>query len=78
MFFLHLHVIHELGSNHDTGDDQPMNIEGIDGQRWLPLREPIEIDIGDNIAGGAAIGILEDPLQVALDGDGGSGQTMED
>ncbi|KAE8676800.1 hypothetical protein F3Y22_tig00111582pilonHSYRG01212 [Hibiscus syriacus] len=39
-----LHIIHELGSNHDARNKQPMNVERIDGQRGLPLSKPIEIN----------------------------------
>lgn len=44
-----------------------MNIERINGQRRLPLGEPIEIHVSNDVARRAAVGILEDPLQVALD-----------
>lgn len=55
-----------------------MNVEGIDGQFRLPLRKSIEIDVSHNVAGRAAIGVLEDSLQIALHGDGGSGEAVED
>ena len=49
-----------------------MNIEGIDGERGsLVHREPIEIDVGNHKACRAATRIPDNPLQVALDGDGG-------
>lgn len=70
-------IIHELSSNHDTGNQKPMHIEGIDGQRGLALREPVEVNEGYNEAGRAAIGVFEDPLKVTLDGNGGPGETME-
>lgn len=47
-----------------------MNVEGIDGQRRLPLSKAIEINVCNNEARWAAIGVLENSLQVALDGDG--------
>ena len=50
-----------------------MNIEGIDGERGsLVHREPIEIDVGNHKACRAATRIPDNPLQVALDGDGGT------
>lgn len=44
-----------------------MDIEGIDGQQWLHLSEPVEVDVGDDEARWAAIGVIEDPLEVAVD-----------
>lgn len=55
-----------------------MDIERIDGQQGLPLRESVEINIGNDEARRATIGVLEDPLKVALDGDGGPGEAVED
>lgn len=43
-----------------------MHIEGVDGQRGLPLSETIKIDICNNEARWTAVGILEDSLKVAL------------
>lgn len=54
-----------------------MNIEGIDGEGGLPLSETIEIDVSDNEARRAAIGVLEDSLEVAMNRDRRSGQAME-
>ena len=71
------HIIHELSSNHDTGNQEPMRIEGADGQRGLALREPVKVDEGNNEARWAAIGILEDPLKVTLDGNVGPCEAME-
>jgi len=73
-----LQVIHEFGSNHDTSDEQAMNVVRIDGQQWLPLRKPIEINIGHNEARRTAIGILENPLQIALNWDCRRSEAMED
>lgn len=73
-----LHVIHELGRDQDTGDEQSMNIERIDGQSLLSLGEPVQVDIGDHKARGAAIGVLENPLQVAVDWDCGLCEAVED
>lgn len=55
-----------------------MDVEGIDRQRRLHLDEPIQVDVGDDEATGAAVCVLEDPLQVVLDRDRGPGQAMED
>lgn len=44
-----------------------MNIEGIDGERGVALREAIEVDVGDNVAGRAAVSILENSVEIALD-----------
>lgn len=73
-----LHVIHELCRDQNTSYEQPMDIERIDWQQRLPLCESVEINIGDDEARGATIGVLEDPLKIALDGDGGRGEAMED
>jgi hypothetical protein len=73
-----LHVIHELCRDQYTGNEQAMNIERIDGQRGLPLRESVEINVGNDEARRATIGVLEDPFEVALDGDGGPGEAVED
>lgn len=61
-----LRVIQELCSNHDTGDKQAMNIEGIDGQGGLPLNEPIKINIRNNETSRATICILENSFKIAL------------
>ena len=45
-----------------------MNIEGVDGRRGLALREPVEVNEGNNEAGRTAIGVLEDPLKVTMNG----------
>jgi len=72
-----LHVIHELCRDQYTGNEQAMNIERIDGQRGLPLRESVEINVGNDEARRATIGVLEDPFEVALDGDGGLCHALE-
>lgn len=72
------HVVQELGGDHDAGDEQAVDVEGVERERRLPLREPLEVDVGDHEAGGAAVGVLEDPLQVAPDRDGGPRQAVED
>ena len=54
-----------------------MRIEGAEGQRGLALREPVKVDEGNNEARWAAIGILEDPLKVTLDGNGGPCEAMK-
>lgn len=54
-----------------------MHIERIDGQQGLLLRESVEINIGNNETRWTTIGILEDPLKVALDRDGRSCEAME-
>lgn len=72
-----LHVIHELCRDQNASNEQAMNIERIDGQQGLALRESVEINVGNDEARGATIGVLEDPLKVALDGDGGPGEAVE-
>lgn len=57
-----LHVIHELGGNHDTCYKQTMNIERIERQRGLPLSKSIKINVGNDETRWATICILEDPL----------------
>ena len=64
---LNLHIIHELGGDHDTSNEQTMYIKGINRQQWLPLREPVKVDIGNNKARRATVCVLEDPLKVAMD-----------
>lgn len=54
-----------------------MHIERIDGQQGLLLRETVKINVGNNETRWATIGILEDPLKVALDGDGRPCEAME-
>lgn len=54
-----------------------MDIEGIDGQQWLRLSEAVEVDVGNDEARGAAICVLEDPLEVAVDCNGGCGEAVE-
>lgn len=54
-----------------------MHIERIDGQQGLLLRESVEINIGNNETRWTTIGILEDPLKVALDRDGRPCEAME-
>jgi len=44
-----------------------VDIERIDRQQRLPPGEAIEVDISNDEAGGAAIGVPEDPLEVAPD-----------
>lgn len=54
-----------------------MHIERIDGQQGLLLRETVEINVGNDETRWATIGILEDPLKVALDGDVRLREAME-
>uniref|UniRef100_A0A803P320 Uncharacterized protein n=1 Tax=Cannabis sativa TaxID=3483 RepID=A0A803P320_CANSA len=75
---LYLQIVHELGGDHDTGDEQAMNIKGVNGQQWLTLSKTIKINISNDEARRATIGVLEDPLKVGVDGNGGSGKAMED
>ncbi|KAM1048679.1 hypothetical protein FF1_027777 [Malus domestica] len=49
------------------GDRQAVNIEIIHGQQWLHLGETVEIYVGDDESRWAPIGVLEDPLKVAVD-----------
>lgn len=55
-----------------------MHVERIDGQKGLPLRESVEINICNDETRGATIGVLEDPLKVGLDGDGGPSEAVKD
>lgn len=55
-----------------------MDGEGVDGQRGLLLREPLEVDVGDHEARRAAVGVLEDPVEVAPDRDRRPRQAVED
>lgn len=55
-----------------------MNIERIDGQRGVTLHETIEIDVGNNVARRAAVCILEDSVEISVNGDGGPSEAMED
>ncbi|XXG77223.1 hypothetical protein AAC387_Pa08g1413 [Persea americana] len=55
-----------------------MNVEGIDGEQGsLVHREPIEIDVGNHKPCRAATRIPDNPLQVALDGDGGTCESIK-
>ena len=49
-----------------------MNVEGIDGQRGLSLSKTIQINVSNDVARWATIGVLEDSRKVALNGYGGS------
>ncbi|KAA8519970.1 hypothetical protein F0562_014232 [Nyssa sinensis] len=49
-------------SHHDTGDEQPVNVERVDGQRRLSLSKPIKIGISNNEARWAVIRILQNSL----------------
>lgn len=71
------HVIHEFGREHDAGDEEAVDVERSNRQRRLPLREPVEVDVGNNVARWAAVCILEDSLEVALDGDAWPAEAME-
>lgn len=73
-----LHVIHEFSSNHDTSDEQAMNIEGIDRQRRLFLCEPVQINISNNETRRTTICILENSLKIALNSDCWASEAMED
>lgn len=72
------HVIHEFGSHHDTGDEEAMDIQRIDRQSGLALGEPIEVNVSDNEARWAAIGVLQNPVKIVVDGDVGAGEAVED
>lgn len=43
-----------------------MHVEGVDGKGGLSLSESVEVDVGDDEARGAAVGVLEDSLKVAM------------
>lgn len=73
-----LHVIHELGRDQNAGDEQPMNIERVDGQRSLLLSKTIKINIGDDEARRATVSILKDPFKVAMNGDRRASEAMKD
>lgn len=64
---IYLQVIHEFSRDQDTCDYKPMNIIGIDKQKWLLLHEPIQIYIRYDVTRIATIRILEDPLEIASD-----------
>lgn len=74
---LNLQIIHELGSNKNTCNEQTMNIKGVDRQQWLPLSKAIKINISNNEARVATIGILEDPFKVGMKRDRWASQAME-
>lgn len=68
-----LHIVHELCRDQDAGNEQAMNVEGINRKQRLSLREAVEVNVGNDEARRAAICVLEDPLEVALQRDCGSG-----
>lgn len=67
---IYLQVIHEFSRDQNTCDYKPMHIEGIDRQKWLLLHEPIQIYIRDDVTRIATIRVIEDPLEIASDGNG--------
>ena len=75
--YIYVHVVHELGGEHDAGDEQAVDVEGVDGQRGLSAGEAVEVSVGHNEARRAAVGVLEDPPQVAVDGDRRPRQPLE-
>lgn len=71
------HVVDELDGGEDGGDEQAVDVEGVDGERRAAAQEPVEVDVGDDVAGRAAAREPEDALQVPADGDGRLRQALE-
>lgn len=72
-----LPIIDELRRHNDARHHQAVDIEGGEmGSR--PLEEPVDVNLGEDEARGAAPRVLKDPLQVAIYGEIGSSQAVED
>lgn len=70
-------VIKELGRNKDAGNENAVHIQGGNSHHWLKLDEAVNVGICHYKAGGAAMGILENPLQVLLYSDSRSAQARK-
>lgn len=62
-------VVKEFGSDHDTSDQQAMDIEGREKEAGIFLNDAIQIDDGQDEAFRAAVGIFHEPFQIGLDCD---------
>jgi hypothetical protein len=82
------HVVHELGGDHDGGDEQAVHAVRVDADHRGPrllillpvqraLREAVEVDVGDDEARGAAPRVPVDPLRVPPHGDRRQGLAPE-
>ena len=54
-----------------------MNVEGVDRKRRLSLSETVEINVSHDEARRTAIGVFENPIEVALDRNGRPAQPVE-
>jgi hypothetical protein len=58
----HSHIIQHFGGNHDTGDEQAVDIERSNKQVWLAMDKPVYKHISHHKARRATTGVLEDTL----------------
>lgn len=70
-------VVEDLGSDHDTGEQQSMDIEWANERVRVPVHQPIYVYVPHHETRGAAVGVLEDPLQVLGDADARSADSVE-
>jgi hypothetical protein len=70
-------IIKHLRGDHDTGEEQAMDIEGNDREIRLPVNETVDVDVAYDEAGGATAGVLVNPLQILGYGDGWTADAVE-
>jgi hypothetical protein len=58
----HSHIIQHFGGNHDTGDEQAVDIERSNKQVRLAMDKPVYKHISHHKARRATTGVLEDTL----------------
>ena len=63
---IRLQVFEELGGDHDTDDEKPMDVNRCDADLWMELNEMVDVRIGYHEDKRAEIEVLENPLQIPL------------
>lgn len=70
-------IVKKLGGDHDTCDEKAMDVQGGDWNTGLLANEAIDVRISHHKARGAAVGVLENTLEILFDADVRSLEAME-
>lgn len=71
------HVVRELDGDEDAGEEEAVDAEGVEGDGGVAAGEAIEVDVGNDVAGGTATGVTEYALEVGAHRDGWFADSVE-